>query len=129
MSDINIKVNIVSNAAKSSIRALESETKRAEKGFQGLNLSIKNSTGALAVFAGNIATRAFSSLIGGLAELGAGFIESASSVEQLNTKLEVLTGSSATAGALLKELTEFAAGTPFQLEGISRRQSIISVWF
>lgn len=123
MSDINIKVNIVSNAAKSSIRALESETKRAEKGFQGLNLSIKNSTGALAVFAGNIATRAFSSLIGGLAELGAGFIESASSVEQLNTKLEVLTGSSATAGALLKELTEFAAGTPFQLEGISQAAS------
>ena len=62
MSDINIKVSIISSGAINSIKALEKETQSLEKGFGNLNIAIKNGSGFLANFAANLAS---SAVIGG----------------------------------------------------------------
>ena len=72
---------------------------------------------------GNLATKA--SQIG--AVLGAAFagfatkgaFEAARSIESIETRFEVLLGSAGDAKKQVKELVDFAATTPFQLEGIS----------
>lgn len=58
---------------------------------------------------------AFSAILVGL---GIGAVAQSAKFEQLGVSLEVLTGSAARGQKLLKELTKFAAETPFQLEGI-----------
>ena len=53
-----------------------------------------------------------------LALLAAGAINASKNLETLETSLSVMTGSAEKGKKLLKELTDFAAKTPFQLEGI-----------
>lgn len=68
----------------------------------------------------------FKSFVGGLA-LGAGFtmlaktgIEAAMTMEGLNAEFKVMTGSAERAAAVIKEISEFAAKTPFDKLGLSR---------
>ena len=53
-----------------------------------------------------------------LAILGGTALKAAADLETLETSLSVMTGSAENGKKLLKELTDFAAKTPFQLEGI-----------
>ena len=53
-----------------------------------------------------------------LAILGGVALKAAADLETLETSLSVMTGSAEKGKELLKDLTDFAAKTPFQLEGI-----------
>lgn len=68
----------------------------------------------------------FKSFVGGLA-LGAGFtmlaktgIEAAMTMEGLNAEFKVMTGSAERAAGVIREISEFAAKTPFDKLGLSR---------
>lgn len=68
----------------------------------------------------------FKTFVGGLA-LGAGFtmlaktgIEAAITMEGLNAEFKVMTGSAERAAAVIKEISDFAAKTPFDKLGLSR---------
>ena len=68
----------------------------------------------------------FKTFVGGLA-LGAGFtmlaktgIEAAMTMEGLNAEFKVMTGSAERAAAVIKEISDFAAKTPFDKLGLSR---------
>jgi len=68
----------------------------------------------------------FKTFVGGLA-LGAGFtmlaktgIEAAMTMEGLNAEFKVMTGSAERASGVIREISEFAAKTPFDKLGLSR---------
>ncbi len=68
----------------------------------------------------------FKTFVGGLA-LGAGFtmlaktgLEAAMTMEGLNAEFKVMTGSAERASAVIKEISDFAAKTPFDKLGLSR---------
>ena len=68
----------------------------------------------------------FKTFVGGLA-LGAGFtmlaktgIEAAMTMEGLNAEFKVMTGSAERAAGVIREISEFAAKTPFDKLGLSR---------
>ena len=82
MADVNIKVNIVSRQAERGIDNITKRARRAEKSFDQLNLSIKNSTSAFKVFAGNVAATAFTALTRGLVNFAGQALETARQTEQ-----------------------------------------------
>ena len=55
-----------------------------------------------------------------LALLAGGAIKSASSLETMEVAFESMLGSGEAASAMVKDLTEFTAKTPFQLEGVGK---------
>ncbi len=57
-------------------------------------------------------------LLGGIAAVGKAAIDTAAQFEQNRIALEVMLGSSQKAGVLLKELSDFAIKTPFELPGV-----------
>ena len=68
----------------------------------------------------------FKTFVGGLA-LGAGFtmlaktgIEAAMTMEGLNAEFKVMTGSAERAAGVIREISDFAAKTPFDKLGLSR---------
>jgi len=91
---------------------LEKTTKKTtalQRGISSVGSAVKSLAGPVA-----IAGAAFGALA-----LGKGFVEAASKVEDLTTQFKTLTGSTKNAQKLIKDLTEFAAKTPFQLEGLA----------
>lgn len=95
-----------------SFKKIEDEAKKTAKGFTVLR-------GAAANFLGELAADAVRQFTRSLGDLAIGIVDGARRFEQLNVRFEVLTGSAETAGAVLRDITEFAATTPFELEGIS----------
>lgn len=124
MSDVNIKISVISQGAQKSLGALAKGAKQAEGEFKSLNLSVKQSTSAFKVFLGNVAaqgfSRAVSSLASGFATFAKQTIESTRQLEDLATQFEVLTGSVAGADRIIRDLQEFTARTPFQFESVAK---------
>lgn len=56
---------------------------------------------------------------------GAAAIKTASDYETLRTQLEVLVGSAETANTVFNDLVEFAATTPFEIDGITRANNLL----
>ena len=134
MSDINIRINVLSQAAQASVSGIAKEASRAEKNFKGLNVSIKNSAGFLTSFAGNLAAIGASKIIGaistGFSTLSGSVADATIELETAATKFEVLTGSAARANQIMQELQEFSANTPFQFtEVASAAQRLLSFGF
>lgn len=134
MSDINVKINIVSQAAQASVNGLAKGAQNAEKGFKGLNVSIKQGSSLLTSFAGNLFAIGASKVIGavsrGFSNLASEVFEATKSLEVARTKFEVLTGSAAAANKIIRELQEFSARTPFQFEDIAQAsQRLLSFGF
>ncbi len=94
-------------AAKNDLRGLDdglgSTTKKA--GLLGKTL------GGIGTVAGGILGAA---AIGGLFEVGKGFLMANANAEQYRMQLETVTGSQEKANALFKDLQAFAASTPFE---------------
>lgn len=66
----------------------------------------------------------------GLGSAAALAVNEARKIETITTQFEVLTGSAAQASALVKDLQEFSAKTPFQFEGIAKAsQQLIGFGF
>ena len=117
----DIKVKITFEGDKSSIdRTLKGVVSSAEKegkkagdsfsdGFtSGLGSIAKVAAGAAAVIG---------TVFAGIA--GKAAFDAAASIEQIKTRFEVLSGSAAAAEKQIKDLVDFAARTPFQLEGLA----------
>ena len=59
-------------------------------------------------------------IVRGVTGFFGGFINAAIKVEDLTTQFQTLTGSVENAAILIKDLQEFSAKTPFQLEGLAQ---------
>jgi len=131
MADVKINIKVVSDAALRSIQRLTRATEQTQKSVNSLN-KVATSTGNIfkGVFAGNLAARFvtnFTNAVGGLITTSA---KSAQNLETLSTQFEVLTGSAGAANEIVKDLTDFAARTPFRFEGIaSSAQRLLSFGF
>lgn len=94
MSDINIKVNIVSTGAQSSIKALTRDTQKLEQGVEAVNVNVKNTTSAFKVFAGVISGQAIISavrnLTTGMTEFAKSSIQAASDAAETASKFAVV---------------------------------------
>ena len=84
---------------------------------------------AISSFAGNLAaslaTRAVSAFATGIVDLGRAAITQAGKIEDLVTQIGTLTGSAEDAKKILGELQQFAATTPFQLEGLAQSTKLL----
>lgn len=87
--------------------------KQAESGFKNLQATAKE---AAVTFAAIGAT-------GGL--MIKGFIDAASSAEQTRVAMEVMLGSTEKANKMLKDLTDFASHTPFNLTGVQENAKML----
>lgn len=100
------------------------------KGKDTLNPALKNGStsakqtssaisgiGVAAAKVGTIIKTAFAGLA--IFSVAKGFVDAASKVEDLSNQFQTLTGSAENAKKLITDLTQFAAKTPFQLEGLA----------
>jgi len=118
---VEVDVLVETKAARKSID-------RLEKSFTDFAKSAKKetdkATGAFDVFAGVISAQAvssiFKSITSSVIDFGVSSVRTAAKIEGLTTQLTTLTGSTANAKAILEDLTQFAATTPFQLEGLAQ---------
>ena len=115
-------------------QALRSINKIVKKFNKDIPQSVKKTDVAVGSFIGStlggLATRAIAGLSSQMIQFGKDSLEAAKSLENLSVGFEVLTGSAKTAGALMEELKEFSAGTPFQLQGIAESaQQLIAFGF
>lgn len=134
MSDIRINVQVLSQAATASVSGLGREAAKADKSFDKLNVSIKQGGKFLTTFGGNLAAIGVSKAIGlltqGFSTLSNTILSSTQSLETAATQFEVLTGSAGAANAIIKDLQEFTARTPFQFAGVSAAaQRLLSFGF
>ena len=134
MSDIKINVQVLSKAAEASVGRLANEAKKSEKSFKNLNVSIKNSGSALKTFAGTLgaigAAKAIGAIGRGFVALAGNIFESTIALETAAVQFEVLTGSAGAANAIIRDLQEFTARTPFQFEGVAKAaQRLLSFGF
>ena len=98
-----------SKATTTQTRATR-EAEKAQRGLSKANTTTGNSIGGLVVRLGGL-TAAMLALKGS--------VSAAAELETLETSLVSITGSASNAKATLKELTDFTAKTPFQLEGVA----------
>lgn len=134
MSDIDIKINVVSQGAISSVSRLAKETKNADENFKQLNLSVKQGNAGLATFAGTLAGIAVAKGIGllakGFGDLAREAFDATQTLETISTQFQVLTGSAESAAKAVADLQEFSARTPFQFETVAQAsQRLLSFGF
>ena len=70
MAKVNIDIAVNQRRAQQKIDRLTRSTNKAKRGFNGLSLSIKNSSSAFGTFVGNVAAVGFNRLIGNLTSFG-----------------------------------------------------------
>jgi len=120
MADVRIIIKVISDAATASVKKLGAQAKKANKNLKSINVSVKNTTSALKVFAGNIGAIAVAKLAGALVSLGSSFIKAATDLETITTQFEILTGSAGNANKAIRDLQNFAATTPFQFTQLAQ---------
>ena len=97
MADINIQVKLQADRAVQGADKLKKSLDRTEKSAKSLQVTIKNSTSAFKVFAGNIAAIGFASLarglgnaVRGIKDLGFESVQAASDAEETLNKFNVV---------------------------------------
>ena len=114
---MSLKVKIKADA--SQFDRTMSKTKKSVRGFGKSLMGIKSALAGVAVAMGAaFATRKIFDFI-------ASSSKAASSVESLTTQFTTLLGSTEKAEERMKELVEFAAKTPFEVEGLSRTSKLL----
>ena len=156
MADVNIDLELITKqfdqSLNKSLRTVQSFADRTDRNFDRINKSIGDvgrssrqlgsnlsrsfltASSALGSFAGTLGagvlTSAFSNLTDSIVGFGSSALEAAQNVENLEVQFTTLTGSGQTAQKLLGDLQQFAASTPFQLEGLARTSAqLISFGF
>lgn len=122
MANLNIDISVNQRQAQQKIERLKNSVRQTEKGFDKLSLSIKQSSGALGSFVGNVAAIGFTKLIASTAAFAANAVKVTGEVETLRTQFEVLTGSVGAANKAVTDLQKFAASTPFQFKDLAKSQ-------
>ena len=108
----SVQVERSQKGVTTSFNKIEKSAKATANGFSVLK-------GAAASFFGNLASNAVTALVSSLGDMATSVVDNTIKLEQLTTQFETLTGSATIAEKTLKDLQQFAATTPFQLEGIA----------
>lgn len=108
------------NKVANSISKIESNLGRATTQASKTTASLKKMVGSVTKVAAGVgaAVTAISAFVG--VKLASEAIEAAASMEDLTTQFIAFTGSAEAANRQVQELRDFAAATPFQLEGIAK---------
>lgn len=126
-----VKVEVTIDA-KQAERALKAITNQTEKFENNARKNFNNATSAFNVFKGvisaNVVTGAISAITRGITALGGSVINAAKDFEQIQTQFRVLTGSVEEADAVIRELQEFTATTPFQFESVAKAAQILTAF-
>ena len=119
--DVTLNIGANTDAAEKAFKNLEKSVLETGKDIQKV---AKKSAGAWSTFKGVLGAQA---VVGGLKAisraaigLGGSIIDAAVEVETMTTELTTMTGSAEKAKILLEDLKDFAATTPFQLQGIAQ---------
>lgn len=130
MANVDIKIKFIEGAATASAKKFSNEIDGIQKGVKSLNLSLNSTSSFLKNFAANIASTAVQNFTSAIVGLAGEALNSARQLENISTQFEVLTGSTQSASALVKDLVEFTAKTPFRLEGVAAAgQRLLSFGF
>ena len=114
---MSLKVKIKADA--SQFDRTMSKTKKSVRGFGKSLLGMKSALAGVAVAMGAaFATRKIVDFI-------ASSSKAASSVESLTTQFSTLLGSTEKAKERMEEIVEFAAKTPFEIEGLARTSKLL----
>jgi len=108
-----IKIDADGKQAVKGLKKVEKQAKKTEKEFKDLS-DISNT-----IFSTKAAL-GFGAAIFGIGVAVKAVIEEASKMQDIAVQFEVLTGSVQGAEKAMKDLSDFAAGTPFQFEEIAR---------
>lgn len=110
-------------AARTSAKAFNTIGGSAKRAGDTVSKALGGASDVFKIFLGNLAANAVSAAFRGITSAFTGAASTALSTartfEDLNTRLVTLTGSTEDANELFSELRDFAAVTPFQLEGIT----------
>lgn len=127
---VKYEIDALSKKAEQSVKNLTGEINKSVNALQKQNNTTKKSGQTFSVFLGNLAANATSALTSEITSLGRQVlslglesITSASNIEDLEVQFKTLTGSASQARQIMGNLTEFAAQTPFQLEGLAKVSS------
>ncbi len=121
MADVKINVKVITSGALKAVRGLNALTKNVDNTFKTLNKTVNNTSSIFkGVFAANLATQFVNKFSSAVVGLGVQGFKTAKNLETLSTQFEVLTGSAGAANAIVQDLTDFAARTPFRFEGIAK---------
>lgn len=120
MANLNIDLKLLVGKANASLGKLTQQAQVADRRFANLEKSVSGVRNTLGLLAGAAAGIGLFKLGQAALSLGTNAIDAASKIETMATQFEVLTGSGAKASAVVKDLTEFTAKTPFQLEGVAK---------
>ena len=112
-----VQIDLERGDTKTAFNGIEKDAKRAGKTV-GLQFS-KGFSGVFDVLAGNLGAILIANSIRGIKNELSGLVQSASNIEVIETQFKTLLKSTAAAQKQIKDLQEFAATTPFQLEGLS----------
>jgi len=137
MADIQIDIELVTKAFNTALKqttdqvqGFQLQVQKSQKGittsFNKIDKSTKKTSqgfsvlkGSLASFVGNLAAGVVQNFTSALGQFGTSIIDNTIKLEQLTTQFTVLTGSAEVANDTLKDLQQFAATTPFQLENLA----------
>ena len=127
---VKYEIDALSAKAEASVKQLTSEINKSVNALQKQNKTTKQSGQTFSVFLGNLAANATGALTRQVTDLGRQVLAlggeslaSASNLEDLEVQFKTLTGSASQARKIMGDLTEFAAQTPFQLEGLAKVSS------
>lgn len=130
MADVNIRIRLQKDRAQAELDRLQRSTRSTRQSFERLNISVRNSTSAFKVFAGNVAAIAFDRVARSAASFIGSTIQVTAELEKTATQFEVLTGSAQQADQAIRDLQQFAANTPFQFQDLARaEQRLLSFGF
>ena len=119
--DVTLTVGADTKDAQKAFKQLE---KTVEKTGKEVADAAKKSSSAWKTFTGvlsaNLVAGGLQAIGRAALDMGGALIDAAKDMETISTELTTVTGSAEEAEKLLNQLTDFAATTPFQLEGIAR---------
>jgi len=120
--EIDLETGNIKGLSKDIENKLGKSGGRAGKLFgKNFNDTFKDTTKTIfkGAFFANLATEAFIKSLNVLRDALGGVFEAGITLERLETQFQTLLGSSKAASDQIKELQDFAATTPFQLEGLA----------
>lgn len=107
-----------------AVNAMNQTTEKAEQSHSKISKAFSG-IGKAAVNMGKIALTGFAALTAGFIALGTAAVSYNAEMEQYNTSFEVMLGSEAEALALVADLKEKAASTPFEMSDLASTTQLL----
>jgi phage tail tape-measure protein len=117
LSELNKELKLVKVGTK-EFKSLQKEIKKTEKALDKAN-------GKSSIFAKGLKLMSGLAIGAGIANVAKSVVTLGANLEQAQISFEVMLGSAEKANYLLKELTDFAAKTPFELVGLRQDAKLL----